>query len=412
MNVSSAVKCRRPFKVRVVNFIGPRLASLGMGRIDLSADALEQRARTLTGLSEFGGEDYRFGLEKFVEYPHKDGRLHHLGRIVMRDLLTARLATRLKLRQLLCERPELAKKSWGGPQTFVAGMARSGTTLLYNLMAMDPAFRSPELWETVDPLPPASIVTEVEVEQRIEKFQKILVPYNKMVPEIRARHSIHSARQVEECHGLLEPTFRAASFHFVYWNGPTYFRWLMRQPMFSMVDAVREYATVQNMLMHGHEMKRWFSKIPVEVQFLPAWAEVFPEARIIHTRRDPKEQIPSWCSTMQAYQSMYADPSPQETGRQALDYHDLAMKGMAAARKGPTGKNTLDVEYQVLVRDPIATVGKVYDFLGQQLTADHESRMADWLKSKNPYDRERAGHHNYDAASFGVSKEELARLAS
>ena len=106
-----------------------------------------------------------------------------------------------------------------------------------------------------------------------------------------------------------------------------------------------------------------------------------------------------------------SDPSPHETGRQALDYYELAVKGIVTARKGPTGENTLDVEYHALVRDPIAAVGKVHDFFGQPLTADHEACMAEWLKSKNPYDRNRVGQHNYDVASFGISSEELARLA-
>ena len=92
-----------------------------------------------------------------------------------------------------------------------------------------------------------------------------------------------------------------------------------------------------------------------------------------------------------------------------MDYYELAVKGIVTARKGPTGENTPDVEYHALVRDPIAAVGKVYDFFGQPLTADHDACMAKWLKSENPYDRNRVGQHNYDAASFGISSEELAR---
>jgi hypothetical protein len=72
----------------------------------------------------------------------------------------------------------------------------------------------------------------------------------------------------------------------------------------------------------------------------------------------------------------------------------------------------LDIDYQELVQDPIAAVGKVYDYWGQPMTADHELQMADWLKNRNPYDRKRVGHHNYNAAAFGIGNEELARLES
>jgi hypothetical protein len=40
------------------------------------------------------------------------------------------------------------------PPLIVCGLARTGTTLLYNLLACDPACRAPLMMDMMDPVPP------------------------------------------------------------------------------------------------------------------------------------------------------------------------------------------------------------------------------------------------------------------
>ena len=65
------------------------------------------------------------------------------------------LSQRLRTTDYLAQRPELLERPVESP-VFVFGIPRTGTTLLSNLLACDPARRSPLTWEIDAPVPPAT----------------------------------------------------------------------------------------------------------------------------------------------------------------------------------------------------------------------------------------------------------------
>src|SRR5580698_4133370 len=122
-----------------------------------NANELIDAARKATGLERFDSESFREGLGVLladanrVNYPD-------MGMQRFRGAIIGALATRLKTTAYLEQRPELLERPIERP-VFVFGIPRTGTTLLSNLLAADPARRSPLTWEIDDPVPPPTAAT-------------------------------------------------------------------------------------------------------------------------------------------------------------------------------------------------------------------------------------------------------------
>ena len=123
----------------------------------LVADALVADAIAKTGLDRFDSMSWREGLDvllgDFNKIESSDS-----GHARMHGNLVDLLAARLKTTDYLDKRPELLARPVERP-VFVFGVPRTGTTLLSNLLACDPARRSPLTWEIDEPVPPATSAT-------------------------------------------------------------------------------------------------------------------------------------------------------------------------------------------------------------------------------------------------------------
>ena len=105
---------------------------------------------TDTGESDWPGwdETYRRQLTAIEE----EADLHLLGRVITRAEVLRILQTWLRLQAVWQDQPEIAAEPIDAP-LFVVGPPRSGTTILLELLALDPQLRPPLAWEALAPLP-------------------------------------------------------------------------------------------------------------------------------------------------------------------------------------------------------------------------------------------------------------------
>jgi len=399
---------RPPVAVRLINGLGVALDSVRLGRVSLDPDRLKRAARRRTGLADFGDGRFDEGLTRLTQSIDRDANLYYAGRLLARAFLERRLRTRLLAAESFRRLPEVVDARAEKPM-LVCGFGRTGTTLLYNLLALDPTARAPQLWEVHFPAPPPATLSPRQAAKRIAFIQRRYGGlFNRS--DLRRIHALPSAKAFEECYPLLEPTFLSPSFE-LYFHVPDYAEWLFAQPLAAMVPTYRYYARLVNLLMVGHEGKRWLGKSPFHALFLPAMAEVFPDLQIVRTHRAAVESIPSLCSLMTTLARFYSHRPRDAVRESVLRFYEIGAQRFEEVKKLAHPPDVFDVAYETLIADPLGAVATVYDHFALPLTAEHESAMRSWLNKENPYDPRRHGPHLYSARDFGLDEAMLRRLA-
>ncbi|HUE59720.1 MAG TPA: sulfotransferase, partial [Acidimicrobiales bacterium] len=145
---------RKPW-VEKLNAYGKGLGDDGRSIISLDSGDLLQAGTTATGLTDFGDEWFREPLERLCAALDDEAELHLAGRLRARAEMQVILQNRLRLVDLWNKGPTIAQEVVRAP-IVVTGLGRSGTTLLHELLACDPANRPALLWELVHTVPGAA----------------------------------------------------------------------------------------------------------------------------------------------------------------------------------------------------------------------------------------------------------------
>jgi hypothetical protein len=119
----------------------------------LEAGELIATAIRNTGLEDFGADDWREPFNVLLDAIDGEADLNLFGRIWTRQDLLLFLETRLRMEAAYRANPEIDDEVIDQP-VFVTGLPRSGTSILFELLAQDPQFMAPANWEFVLPCPP------------------------------------------------------------------------------------------------------------------------------------------------------------------------------------------------------------------------------------------------------------------
>src|SRR5882672_5291838 len=117
-----------------------------------SLEDLHASATQITGLADFGADDYRDGLSVLLDSCARDAGFTPLGERVFRAFLRGALVARLLSEAGWARHPGYAGAGIERP-IFVTGLPRTGTTALHRLLTADPAHQGLELWLTEVPQP-------------------------------------------------------------------------------------------------------------------------------------------------------------------------------------------------------------------------------------------------------------------
>jgi len=361
------------------------------------ADELVDTARKATGLQHFDSESFREGLEVLladankVDYPD-------MGVQRFKGTVVAALANRLKTTAYLAQRPELLKRPIERP-VFVFGVPRTGTTLLSNLLAADPARRSPLSWEIDDPVPPpttATLYTDPRALARLEQERQMLAAR----PEV-GKYYRFSAIYPNECMFFINSDFKA-----LMWEGrgklPGYRDWLYHK---ADLTSTYQYHKRFLQLLQADAPGVWNLKQPSHGLWLETLLKTYPDARLIWTHRDPLTATGSFCSLMTMGSSSFGlKPDIEWLGTnypwQAVEHANRIMD--ARAKLGHD--RIIDVHYADLMRNPIPEMRKLYTALGDEFTPAAEQSMSKWL-ADNP--QEKFGKHEYKLAQYGLTPDKV-----
>jgi hypothetical protein len=361
---------------------------------------LHESATRITGLTDFGPDDYGDGLAVLLESYAADAGLTPLGERVARAGLRGALAARLLSEAGWAAHPEHSAVPIERP-IFVTGLPRSGTTALHRLLTADPAHQGLELWlaEVPQPRPPRESWPENPAFQRIEAaYARHHVEH----PEFMGVHYI-AADTVEECWQLLRQTMRSVAFECLA-HLPAYSAWL--QPQDWTGPYLRHRRCLQLIGLHDVG-RRWVLKNPSHLFTLDALLAAYPDALVIQTHREPSAVIGSMCSlAAHATKGWSATFLGAVIGADQLELWARGLAEFAAARARHDPDRFLDIDYGSFTADPVGTVESVYARFG----LPYSGAAADAIRALHAGaegDGARPAHR-YSLADFGLTAAQVA----
>jgi len=360
--------------------------------MNLSEEDLLETARRRTGLSDWGGDSFRAGLRVLLESDNTEAHLSLLGKLAVRFEYLRSLCNRLRIQDTFNRHPEILDCPIRRP-LFIVGFPRTGTTLLHNLLALDPQARAPLMWELLWPAPPEGDGPD----PRIKWAKRGMGVTYALMPGLRVAHPV-SATAPEECFFLLENEFLCLGFEMVRYV-PRYAAWLFKQ---DFIPAYASYRRQLQLLQWRRPPHRWVLKSPFHLPSLDALLCAFPDASIIQTHRDLAEVAPSMCSLMHVVRRGFSrHVDPLRLGKDWLDTWSEAISRAMRVRANSDPGLFIDVDYRELIADPIGVVRRLYAQLGLTFTTELGERMKSWLNDERRQER-RA--HRYALADFGLSR--------
>jgi hypothetical protein len=360
---------------------------------------LHASATRLTGLTDFGDDDYLDGLMVLLASYERDEKLTPLGRKMSRVFLREAMAARLLSEAAWQRYPEHAEVSITQP-IFVTGLPRTGTTALHRLLTADPAHQGLELWLTQapQPRPPRAQWASDPVFVAMQAaYQRHQVEH----PEFMGLHHL-AADQVEECWRLLSQSIRSVSFECLA-HVPTYSSWLQVR---GWRDAYRRHKRNLQLIGLNDADRRWVLKNPSHLFALHELLAVYPDALVIQTHRRPRVAIASACSlsahATAGWSERFVGPV---IGADQLDLWARGLEEFLEARKRYDKSRFCDVWYEDFVDDPLGTVESIYEHFGIELTGTAVAAMR-----AAQAERAAAGarhSHKYSLSDFGLTGEQV-----
>jgi hypothetical protein len=379
--------------VRGLNLGGRTLRRLGVDPPSLDADSLHRAAYRRAGLRSYGGWNFAEPLERLLKSYRDEAALTTLGRITVRELLVSLLDNLLRMEAERVANPSIEQQRIAAP-VFIIGLPRTGTTHLHGLIGEDPANRAPLTWEVMYP---AASRSASEVERARSQTGTRLEWADRLAPEFMRIHEV-APDLPQECIAITAQVFMSIQFHTTH-DVPSYQTWLEGASQRLGYDFHHRF--LQH-LQAKSEGARWVLKAPGHLFALEGLLERYPDARIVHTHRDPLRVMASMASHATVLRRAFSDKAdPRKIAADWADRWARALDKFLAVRERAPSAQFLDVGFESIESDPLGTVERVYDFLGWPLTGSARSAMQSFLDA-NP--KNKHGVHSYTLEQFGLSR--------
>eukprot|EP01062_Namystynia_karyoxenos_P057788 TRINITY_DN4894_c0_g1_i1.p1 TRINITY_DN4894_c0_g1~~TRINITY_DN4894_c0_g1_i1.p1 ORF type:complete len:864 (+),score=237.62 TRINITY_DN4894_c0_g1_i1:62-2593(+) len=388
----------QPLPVRIFNALPLPRRRLDPAALTVAATKAEG------GLSDFGEPPLEPALGVLCRSINEEAHLSNLGAIAARtDRLIANLRCRLRAQELRRAHPEIAERPITAP-VIIAGLPRSGTTMLQRLLAADPRFRMLRTWEAGNPAPfrgsaPAGEDPRIKYARRAERAIKYLAP------AFQAAHAFEAEGVEEEVMLLDLGSFLSPCSEATY-RCPSWAAWRKG------ADNRPGYAAMRRMLQlldWQQPGERWLLKTPHHLWYLGELFAEFPDAKVIITHRHPSAVVPSMCKLIKASRSVmstYCHDAElgQEWCANVAGQCSAAAAFRAAHRERASA--ILDVGYHSLMDNTTAELRRIYHFIGWELPPQIEELL---VQTQSARPQHAHGRHDYGLAEFGLSTESICR---
>ena len=370
---------------------------------ELSETAVLGAAVAQTGLSDFGPEDFRERLGIVLEAMRADKDLHPFGVLTNFSILVRYAVNRLRIEDAYRCHPEIEEIEICQP-IIIAGLPRSGTTHMLNLISSDPGLRSMPYWESMEPLPvPGEEPGEDGEDLRIRRCRQALEMQDQIMPYFKNMHEMTPEHTHEE--------IELAGFDFstmLFENYAIIPAWRDYFLAHDQRPAYRYIKRVLKLLQWQRGPERWILKSPQHMEQLGPLTEIFPDATFVLPHRDPLAILLS-LGTMISYSARMsrAPVRPQHITAYWQDRLARMLRACVRDHHLLPEERTLDVNFDAFMADDIATVRNIYQLAGREMTDEIHASMRDYMQ-RHP--RGRFGRVLYDVQALGIDRDEARAL--
>jgi len=393
-------------KIRLTDLAQPVLSELQAAAlayaqdnpVDMSEKGVLDAARARTGLSDFGAEDFRERLAMWIKALNDDAELSAAGRMSCFNEMVRFASNRLQAEDQIRRHPEILDVDIDRP-LIIAGLPRSGTTYLLQLLSADRRLRALPHWEAVRPAREPFIVDGKDTRYDLcaAEWEQIdaVMPYVKAIHEFTPDH--------------ISEDIELQGIDF----GGYYFEWIANVPEWrdyqfahDPTPVYRYTRRMMQLLSWQSGPNRWVTKCPQHMEQLLSVDAAFPGSCIVINHRDPVASIQS-AITGVAYGSRLTRTRVDMAAIADywVDRYERLLRACVRDRDALDPNRSFDLYFHELMADPFGLIEQIY--AKADLPFDQQTR--DWFQGA--IDRNKRGKHGqltYDLrGDFGIDPEAI-----
>lgn len=385
---------------KVIDAVLRVLDWLGLPLTRLDPDRILRSARRSTGLTDWGADDFQEPMRRLLASA-EEKPLTGIARFSTHQICVKAVQNRLWVEDYIRRHPEVEDIRIDRP-VFILGFPRTGTTLLQNLMSQTETLRPLRFWELSSPVPMPGD-REQDLRIRRSRAETIVKAAYFIAPEQKHIHQL-GVDTAEECWPLFFNAFQVMNYDLTA-DFREFGDWMMGR---DMVPAYRYYKRQLQVLAHHTPTKHFLLKCPEHLWFVDALLEVFPDACVVWTHRDPLASVASYCSLSSLQRRMlYGRIDRPAIGRHIQDRFRIGVERAMAARSAIADESRFfDVDFLELVQDPLAMVHRINAHFGLPQGDEADVAMQSWLDNGR---KDKRGRHRYSAEQWGLDGEVIHR---
>jgi len=349
----------------------------------LNLEVLKRKAMEQTQLSDLGDWDER----PFKETIEIDNKVDYspVGKFLMFNFFMERIKEALRIQnefntdeklRLYCKDHRIERP------LFVIGLPRTGTTVLHHLLSLDPAARSPYLWELENPVPYFPDDPAKDKAKRIGIMERNLRTKAKIfAPDMMAQHDSSTVDRPEECARVMGGDVPMKLNTYVMPNhADTVFGW-------DWAHAYKRYSKILQMWQY-HEQKnkttpprRWVLKSPFHIGNMKALTSAFPDADIIFTHRDLASHTLSACNLKKSVSDIFLNEIDlHEIGKGHLKLLGINLHRADEFFNSKPTNRIIHSNFTTFISNPIQMVQNIYQQLGYEFTDEYRLILEKYLE--------------------------------
>lgn len=266
------------------------------------------------------------------------------------------------------------------PPIFILGHWRTGTTLLHELMILDPRHGYPTTYECLEPN--HFLLTE----RFVTRWLAFLVPAQRPMDNMKAGFDRPQEDEFALCMMGEGSPYLTCAFP----NHPPQCEEYLDLEGLSpaKLNSWKRSLTRLMKRITYKTGKRLVLKSPPHTARVKVLKDMFPGAAFIHIVRDPYVVFPS---TLNLWKYMYEKQGLQKPTFAGLEEHVLATfvrmyQRLEEAKRQLDPKQFFEMRYEDLVRDPEAMMRRVFEHFGWSGWDEYVPRLREYLASVKGYE--------------------------